>query len=950
MKSHVSAVFMPFAFALVFSVVAAEGEGWDNIDPARKEREPAKLYWEAPLAKGAAAFEVEKCGGAEGEVSFADGAMTVRKTNERGWIVVRAKERFSVKEGTTLRSFADSDVPDADQFHSVAVLRISGKKDRFFADWTLDAVQPFMSGGPKMGYLSCTAPGRTDRRFASVKATADFGTNVAPFMVVAGAPSTSVWRRWGVKDHDRAHGAWKCHIGRHGGVKGRSSEGIPAEEYLKRLEGDVDHTAKVVAGKGETRLVVDGKVESPVIYKPNHGWPHKWYRTTGSFLSDEGVKLQTAVLDFSQCWGPDGFDPAVTKIMEGAVDQMRRAPDALYILSFNFNVPKEYTAARPDEVWLDSQGRAVYGDHGHCKSWRNGRPPEKCWPWPSMFSHVWRKDAETFISAAVEGLKRLGLAKRVVGFHICGYHDGQFSPYQPDHSAHAVKAFREWMAAERGTQLPADFAPPVFSSDEVFFSDTPDGRLKRDWQTFQHIAPLRVQEDFARLLKTAFGKEVVALHWSMDVLGGSRNGAYYLGEFMKSDVMDGLVAQPSYVQRLPSLALGEGIPSASFAHNGKLYVDEFDLRSYGLIAGYVKEPGAYGLGHARDFAEWQSIHHRIAGVSMARRQAWWYYEISGGFFEPPEIAADIGDVARLRGELARAKDTSPWRPSAALVIDEEGWLARNLMIDSPPDARRLLNSHQLAAAGVPYDVWLADDFMKEPDLAAPYRVVLLEGFHDLTEDRAAFVRRLLAGGRTVVLFAGTGAAGGAERLGLKTIYRKPQVDHEVESLTGDTAEFRSAFYSDWLRWSLGITGGPIAANWRSACFSFEMTPGFKPIARYVADGATAAVEGTVDGGMLVALGEAGGLTPEFFNRLAREAGGYVPVVGGGKMQVDMNGNFVSLHALKTGHFDFRLPFPCKVVNLKTDKPVATSDGTLPLDLVAGETRWYSLKSENGNDK
>ena len=71
MKSHVPAVFMPFAFALVFSVVAAEGEGWDNIDPARKEREPAKLYWEAPLAKGTAAFEVEKCGGAEGEVSFA---------------------------------------------------------------------------------------------------------------------------------------------------------------------------------------------------------------------------------------------------------------------------------------------------------------------------------------------------------------------------------------------------------------------------------------------------------------------------------------------------------------------------------------------------------------------------------------------------------------------------------------------------------------------------------------------------------------------------------------------------------------------------------------------------------------------------------------------------------------------------------------------------------------
>ena len=235
--------------------------------------------------------------------------------------------------------------------------------------------------------------------------------------------------------------------------------------------------------------------------------------------------------------------------------------------------------------------------------------------------------------------------------------------------------------------------------------------------------------------------------------------------------------------------------------------------------------------------------------------------------------------------------------------------------------------------------------MKNPELAAPSRVVLLEGFQDLTEERAAFVRRLLAGGRTVVLFAGTGAAGGAERLGLKAIYRKPPVDHEIQSLTGDNAEFRSAFYTDWLRWSLGVTGGPIVANWRPACFAFEDAPVFKPLARYVADGATAAVEGKVGGGRLVALGESNGLTPEFFNRLAREAGAYVPVAGGGNLQVDMNGDFVSVHALKTGRFDFRLPFPCEVVNLKTGKPVATSDGILPLDLTAGETRWYSLNRD-----
>jgi hypothetical protein len=59
------------------------------------------------------------------------------------------------------------------------------------------------------------------------------------------------------------------------------------------------------------------------------------------------------------------------------------------------------------------------------------------------------------------------------------------------------------------------------------------------------------------------------------------------------------------------------------------------------------------------------------------------------------------------------------------------------------------------------------------------------------------------------------------------------------------------------------------------------------------------------------------------------------------LQVDMNGNFVSLHALRNGRYSFRLPRKCKVVNMKTGKTV--KNGTLlELDMTAGETRWYQL--------
>jgi hypothetical protein len=69
------------------------------------------------------------------------------------------------------------------------------------------------------------------------------------------------------------------------------------------------------------------------------------------------------------------------------------------------------------------------------------------------------------------------------------------------------------------------------------------------------------------------------------------------------------------------------------------------------------------------------------------------------------------------------------------------------------------------------------------------------------------------------------------------------------------------------------------------------------------------------------------------------------------VQVDMNGNFISLHCIVPGDYVFRLPFPAKVVNLKTGREARTERGgtMLPLNLVAGETRWYALLLKFPND-
>jgi hypothetical protein len=97
------------------------------------------------------------------------------------------------------------------------------------------------------------------------------------------------------------------------------------------------------------------------------------------------------------------------------------------------------------------------------------------------------------------------------------------------------------------------------------------------------------------------------------------------------------------------------------------------------------------------------------------------------------------------------------------------------------------------------------------------------------------------------------------------------------------------------------------------------------------------------GGRILFRNELCAATAESLNRFARDAGAYVPVNRSG-LQVDMKDGFISLHCIIPGQYDFSLPYPAKVVNLKTglDVPTKGRNTCIPLDMEAGESRWYSF--------
>jgi hypothetical protein len=219
---------------------------------------------------------------------------------------------------------------------------------------------------------------------------------------------------------------------------------------------------------------------------------------------------------------------------------------------------------------------------------------------------------------------------------------------------------------------------------------------------------------------------------------------------------------------------------------------------------------------------------------------WWFYDMGGGWFTPESIVEDVKTVLNTMSEMQRTPP-DPWVPSVAIVIDEEALACynspghpavknvRSMVLDQWP---------RLSASGVPYDVWLAEDAMKDQSWMTRYKAVVLSGFI------------------------------------------KPE---------GRRKEFVDALKSH---------------------------------------------------GVAVYITQPGGFSPKFFHDFVKDAGGYVATDPG--VQVDMNGNFASVHCLVPGKYDFNLPFPCRIVNLKDVREELSADGVLPLNLSAGETCWFRI--------
>ncbi len=812
--------------------------GWEDAPEPRRDFPETKVVWRFADTDHRRC-RVEKRNGAEGTVEITDGAIKIEKTNAAGEIVI-FPEPFQTEKGLQLAFAADVAVDGTDWSRSQGKIRAFGEKESFEVS-PLDSEDGRWGNRCLMWELPNSRPGTTYRKYTQHVSEG----KVQPVIIIAGDPSKSVWKNFLAEDRQAQRAAWCREVERRN-AKNRFRETQMAEaEFDAMLAKDVEHTAKIVTENGVSTLLVDGRRTVPLVYRGKHSLlgTSQTELFFGRRLQDQGLKLQIVDVRFGPCggdmgfWTKDGFD--LQGMVKDVKDAMRVSPDSVFLLALGCTVYPEFVEVEnPGEVWVTKDGAKAVG-HGSSaikyvdKSINAGN---RKWEWPSMASRKYREGISARIRELVAELKRQHLAKRVVGIHTFGYHDAQFTVALSDHSPHA-------------------------KAEYAIYCQEP-GHASYNYEFFVRQLGFRAQEEFARVFKEALGKESIAVMWWESPLRGRPASSWDLGSFLRSKWMDVIVAQPWYEHRAPAVIGASHPPFASMHLHGKMFWDELDLRNYEIIETFRKGPAAIpGGGVGADFTQWQTMFRKLSGVMLANRMGNWFYEKAGGAFSTPTISADIGDEYRL-WQRVQQLPFKAWKPSVAVIADEAG-------VWGWPEAEKFNEQHVergyfdqmplLEASGVPFDIYLLEDILRQPELLNDYRLAVFAHLRVIDEARQQLLAALGSRGLKLAFLSGAGEVRGAELLPEKPY---PEL----------------------------------------------------------------------------------GLSAAEFNRRARAAGGYVPIEPNAA-QVDMNGNFIALHALKNGRFEFQLPFPAKVTNLKSNLPETVTDGKLVLQLTAGETCRFALESK-----
>jgi hypothetical protein len=797
-------------------------------------------------------------------------------------------------------------------------------KNDGFAMWT---GQSLMRNSP---------PGQWDTRFCTVHAERE--GEITVHALLYGNPCTVQLGEPVVEDYKTAPPTFKDYTD-------LFSEQQVNTALAKRPEG----TAEIRQHHGRATLFINGKPVPAMIYKGVNAT-----RSYGDYagFAGQGIDMATVCVatgdttghhqaDTEPVWlGKDQF--AFERIDAALLRALRRNTNAQLILDIRIEPYKAWGAEHPDEIIRNAKGERAYAptDYvGNFTSDTNLVDPPKSgkWWYPSWQSEIWRADLERVFGRIAEHVKASPYGRAVVGFFVTGNDDGQFVVHYHDQSEPTQRAFRAWLEKKYGDlgQLNAVWNTSFtnfgqvkvpaqeWRSDITHYAPGPTP----DFREFKERNPWEVRERLATVLKRTAGRPVVVMAYA----------APYYHAFMDCPHLDAVGMQPDYAHRRNGFPIAFNPVCADDVGN-KLLFTELDLRSNTGEAWPCSEVIREWTSVTKTAEEWRRIHRKVAGISLANGYADWYYDM-GQYFNDPEVHAEIGVVRRVRDRLLQAKRSS-FRPDVCVVATESDrpYLAHDEAVIPYDEVNFNPQWLALAASGVPYERHYLRDIMARKDLQNfKIYIFLQNGF--LSDAERKFIREKLRTRQHRLVWvynagylsnAGKSAEAMSDLIGLrvrtdeKPVRRTMEIDVPgVRPFCGGAEMYFTIFNG---------TAPGVQPFWVD-------DPSVKPFARYAETGQAAAARKDFKTWTSIYIGAAQGLSDDLLNRIAREAGAYV--AGPAEHQINLNGEFASLHALRTGSYTLSLPpGRHRVLDADTGKILLMKGRDFTFPVQAQKTYWF----------
>ncbi|MBQ9787945.1 MAG: beta-galactosidase [Lentisphaeria bacterium] len=939
-------------FFVLFSIFAAWGEnGWSSANPGRNERKDfSGTIWYENFSGSELPFTVEFCEGAKGTVEVIPSggrngtpALRTVKSSNSGFIVIRFKQKIAVKPGDKLQFNGFYQGKKSIMPYSLAMFRLQlpGQKD-----FPAFSFYPGINGGHRLQQLLPTANNTWERKFTQRQAQKgmDF---FQPVIILAGHASEAVWDDLFVENDDISAKQWEKTLKANQAAK-YAGKMISKEKLAELIEKMADRSAKVVSINGKTRMLMDGRIIAPVI-NGAQGNADK-FGAAGVNLVRVGIRLGEGKnkKTYPGCWKSKdvlNIDQAVEKISS----VLRSDPEARIILAITLHPYWEFTKDHPSEAWIGKKGFPLFGNgiHLHENELDKPRDPDADYAWPSYQSEILIDLYKKQMAKIIEKLKELKYLKAVVGIHIGGGHDNQLGVPHFDYSAPAVKQFRNYLqeiykdnaALQKAWNDPAVTfetakAPVMGGNNDCFDVKTQRNRI--DFYRFSKIAPWRRAGEIADYAKKIIGKDIIAIRWGQNPFCGTPDSSPAISDFLYNQKFDILVEQAPYNDRPPASSCIAKVPLDSFHLNGKMFVNEFDIRTWCATPHWEKEIMSITWGLVLDPPMWRSVNRKLAGSMFAHDMGFWYLDMAPGWFDHPEILADIKSV-NATGCKVMAMPPSKWKKDTALIIDDEGYFLRNL--PGPQwmfDITTLLQHQLFGFSGVPFAFYTLNDLLRKPELAKDLKVMVFIGMYEIDQRRQKLIKQLKNSNRTLIFLSGSGRLGGAkEALGMEIKYAGHKVNHDIVNAPGVKGDFTPLWRNQRL------TRLKCEPEWFDYIPIVYAVPGSdaEVLARFAENNQPAVVKRQGKNYRIYYFGESGGLSPSYFNKLVREAGAYAAAPAG--FQCETNGNFLSLHSSVTGKITLQLPYKCNAVNLFSGEKF-TGVTSIELETEAGKTHWFQL--------